>query len=637
MSNKGELCPLCGENKANINPGLAIKPLTASNPYICQDCAVALHLCSSCGELTSDNSKAKRISGKGYFCKKCISSLKTCPTCGNFHGEARISISGKEGCPSCMKDHIFCTVCNKWHTSTVTNFRWAKYRHVLPNNNICPTCFIELIKGQVGATVFKCHHHNHCGGYTTEKTRIEDQVVALCDDCKPHTYYCFECKTLHHRKKTHRSYTLPNDKLVCARCLSQKYYSCPICGEWKLASEATNNICAECLPNVDTCKRCGRLEHKDNLSLFNDEHLLCNNCLEYSQTCELCHTKTFNRESPLYQPAIEHRIKLCEDCRQGQATMHNYQYMPFPPIFYGKGPLFYGVENEVSSPKVDRSKYISDAAGHIMSMGQVELLQGCADLFPESIAYFKWDGSVTVGGNPSGGEIVTQPMTFDELKKHGLEKMFTLPMGRNDKCGMHIHMSKPAFSSDQLYKFLLFFNERHMEVIKIAGRDYNQYCRYTNREAMEQKFKTGNSTKKEDIRLDKADTIEVRVFAGVVTAEEYFKNIEFCDAVYHFVSEKTKDTCTNWQEFVDFVHSKGNKYENLVEFIGCQMQDWNPKKEPVKEEITFEDIFTRATIRRQHPTFVAPPQPARQRPQNIWEREIPVLNVVADTPDGNQW
>lgn len=155
-----------------------------------------------------------------------------------------------------------------------------------------------------------------------------------------------------------------------------------------------------------------------------------------------------------------------------------------------------------------------------------------------SFAIMKHDGSIA----NSGFEIVTVPAT---LAYH--RKVWTpffkdaAPMlcswNTEERCGMHVHLSRAAISDLTLGHMLVFVNERKNEefVTRVAGRSSTGYA---NREPK----KVTDVKRAREIHGDalaftsrnQGKTCELRIFRGNVSKGGFMKNLDFAASLVDF-------------------------------------------------------------------------------------------------------
>lgn len=246
--------------------------------------------------------------------------------------------------------------------------------------------------------------------------------------------------------------------------------------------------------------------------------------------------------------------------------------------YNGYAPLFLGIELEVERKK-DTPKRIEHMVAADLGMDYMIL---------------KGDGSLD-----NGFEIVTAPATlryhlqawdkfFENSAKH-------LNSWISTRCGMHIHMTRKAFTPMHLGKLIAFFNnnENRDFITSIAGRS-SSYAKFNESNLFHTKSKIisqiatldkqillTNDIKAKDnlvkqikslkelsarnyigsnspsckpileqfagvgsdrysaVNLRKPGTVEIRIFRGNVVKTGMLKNIEFVDAVVRFTRDAT--------------------------------------------------------------------------------------------------
>lgn len=181
----------------------------------------------------------------------------------------------------------------------------------------------------------------------------------------------------------------------------------------------------------------------------------------------------------------------------------------------------------------------------------------------------KYDGSLD-----NGLELVTIPGTLEAHKthmgwRHHLDWLRPECLGSQARTtGMHIHVNKSALSPLCLGKMLVFVNApANQEFISaIAQRNVTESSRWC-----KQKPKTlSDGSKLSDDRYQainvSAETAEFRIFNSTLRYDRLMKNIEFCHALVRFCRRRRSDNVTV-HNFIKFVKSEGQKYENLYNFM----------------------------------------------------------------------
>jgi len=195
------------------------------------------------------------------------------------------------------------------------------------------------------------------------------------------------------------------------------------------------------------------------------------------------------------------------------------------------------------------------------------------DQLGRKFAILKYDSSI--GGN--GFEIVSTPATL-AYHKTAWNKFFDKDEGvcqhlksyHTGTCGMHVHISRDAFLPLHHGKFVVFYNakENLKFIERTAGRGKNSYCKFVNKGIKDGLNNPRSGDKYEAVNVKKKDTLEVRIFRGNVKKAGFIKNIEFCDATYHFTKEASHSKLT-YEDFLNWLKDPKNgcRYMNLLKFL----------------------------------------------------------------------
>lgn len=230
------------------------------------------------------------------------------------------------------------------------------------------------------------------------------------------------------------------------------------------------------------------------------------------------------------------------------------------------GIPYLGVELEVESKDQDRAKVCREI-----------LIQCNGKLTGDKVNNFvmlKTDGSLD---GRKGIEIVTAPATL-KYHKQAWKKFFDKDAGgacdlvhsfdnTNNRCGMHVHISRNAFTALSFGKFLQFINdEANLGFItKIAGRSKSHYTKFIKKKVTDcMRPLTGD--KYEAVNLRHTNTLEVRIFKGNSRKEGFFKNIEFVHAVWNF-SNDTSLTQLSYTDFLKWIPGKQYEYPYLTAWL----------------------------------------------------------------------
>jgi hypothetical protein len=179
---------------------------------------------------------------------------------------------------------------------------------------------------------------------------------------------------------------------------------------------------------------------------------LCSDCGSWCSSCG---------DVFLYEQYTCDDCSLDEEDNEGHVDgLRGYMHKP-PPIFHGAGPLYLGVEQEMEfQTAVGANNVIDWLRGHDPT---------------QSLFYPKHDSSL----NNNGIEIVSHPMS-PEFAIHEYPWELQGVIGSNSaipdvEAGLHIHVSRAAFTKYHLWKFTYFHYANPTFIRMIAGRDPSRW------------------------------------------------------------------------------------------------------------------------------------------------------------------
>ena len=513
--------------------------------------------CKNCGG-SFDHSAGEILKYKssGYYCTECAkTALTICGTCKGRRSETYPWYDGTRICRDCV-DEVQgsvskCPSCSKYHNKVLVKSKVDEYKpHI--TRNTCPVCYEKITKDIEPNEKGRCF----CGVDTYLKEKLDGgEEVFVCSKHKGKIYRCVECGGIHTTDRGYYYTHTSKKRYVCESCASKhNYFHCRICGVTHRPSEKSGEdetVCKKCAKNLIECPECKRSMDKRKGVLVHDgdkSKTVCSHCARTYKQCPMCGDRR------RLVVAVLKGGHACADCRHknGIASLHGWRYRPEPFIMYGKSRLFLGLENEFSVGDKDRERAMNHIASH----------------FHDDILYLQHDGTVH-----NGAEVVTHPITYELLRKdaHGFKNMFHKDMVKHKSCGMHIHMSKDAFTPMHLFKFMNFLsnNPRFTEYIaERKGGDAKQWL-LTHPELLMDKAQGKNIDphKYVDINLQHPKSVEIRIFAGVTTYAGLMKNVEFCVALHEFAGQATKTNSAKTEEFVKFVRKYRAKYTYLWDII----------------------------------------------------------------------
>ena len=326
--------------------------------------------------------------------------------------------------------------------------------------------------------------------------------------------YCDNCRAIHHRS---------GDNL-CERCYSDSMFHCEDCGDEVVAGysiydhvEGHGRVCESCLHSYTECNNCGEYHDEEG--------------------------------------------SYCSSCR-GRELIKPWNWEPDDRAFFkvkGENPqYFFGVELEVGCDE------------------PVRLAEDITELAPDDLVYFMEDSSIP----EDGIEMVTNPFSWEYYLKSGkntfstiLDKMDgVLGAYPDESCGIHIHVSRSAFSGQQhLYSFLrlLTGSVNRRFTTAIAERNTSEWASLSNQgdvsdivsKAKRVKYGTfqGRYTA---VNMGNDHTIEIRIFKSTLDNVEFFKNIEYVRATIEYTRHMPIKRAVNALSFVSHVLNS-TEYPNL--------------------------------------------------------------------------
>lgn len=292
----------------------------------------------------------------------------------------------------------------------------------------------------------------------------------------------------------------------------------------------------------------------------------------------------------------------CEVCKMSRyephklrgAVVHNYSYAPTPwrmkSVANDPHGYYLGVELETDNYSMtpDGSAVYSRLRNEV-----------AADMRrPKNLWFSKRDGSV------SGPEFVSHPATLTYWRKHtkALDEMFRMLIHAgyrshdNDRCGMHISISKTAFENrGHLYRFLTLLHASPTWSLKLSQRSKESatrwasldHCRLAADRSLiaDQMCNTGmwgsgpmtdqspvgqwGHTSDRYTALNapyRQQRFEFRLPRGTLRLDRFFKNLEWVVAMVEYTRTAATGDC-NPAKFMPWVEENRDQYPNLLAFM----------------------------------------------------------------------
>lgn len=358
----------------------------------------------------------------------------------------------------------------------------------------------------------------------------------------------------------------------------------------ELNGRHSGNYCDACNANVVICDDCDDEIMRDaatNVGGRRNTRYVCDSCARSYSECRDCSTfvrdddaRTNDNGESYCESCYRDRYSICEDCgeecmaeqmdEEGRCPdchvdphvidgLRDYSHKPRPKFFSVPGEktkAFCGIELEME---------FFDAANGTDS---ARIIARNKEL------YCKADGSLD-----KGLEMVSHPMTFEYARRFNFESLFEklkengAKSWNTDTCGMHVHVSRDAFSALGIFKLQKLIYENPDFSFWISRRpsqseDVNKgmyYCRVKDFATISNQYAKKAMKKAKDARryvavnLENEDTVEIRLFKGTLAIQGFRMNLEFCEALLGFCNSIEVSKC-NLNEFQKYL--RASKFEN---------------------------------------------------------------------------
>jgi hypothetical protein len=303
---------------------------------------------------------------------------------------------------------------------------------------------------------------------------------------------------------------------VCPDCLSEQFFYCEDCGELSsnddliyIKSES-KYICQDCYDqNYFTCHECGEV-HSNSEKYVAHYRNYCESCFdELYIYCEDC-----GEAVPIDEVIERDGCYYCSDCCSNFVLgYHDFDDWQFKRL--GEEPrIYFGIEIETNNS------------------GAIANLPNYWDVFDQdSVCVFESDGSI------SGVEAITHPMTIEYYRKHKLNGLLSAldkaGFVTSNGTGIHVHISKKAFTKLGLLKLIYIFNKFEKDICDFAERNNNRYCQVNKslvdgNKTIRDKICNQSEERYQVVNLENDATVEIRIFKSTFNQTKLDQIMEFC-------------------------------------------------------------------------------------------------------------
>lgn len=395
------------------------------------------------------------------------------------------------------------------------------------------------------------------------------------------------------------------------------------------------------LAYYEKCDRCGKYHPKH--ALVNVEHIttgevesICGRCLEklvdkkVVGACNSCHKYFFIEEGCSFHKIGD--VLLCDDCYERKLTRHEIKRCEMCGREHFAYSLHYSVDDKFVCNDCDpidydvikgyqhnhhlTSLYVRGESNEDMKkMIGIELEIGGADEQDYALAAYcinQMDGKLICKEDSSiscyGFEMVTYPTTYNYFKK-------TMPAWENilKKCddrgfssgarvntGMHIHINRPWFGSEENIDRMLYLFEGFWEnILKFSGRNRDRASEWASRyvnpisgkcKKADVKEKSEHGGRYRAVNLCNSNTVEIRIFNGTLDKDQFFANVELIKRLMDIITTYSE------KDFYDLTWNKivnGDDNYSYLKLVGNQKKtsEFDKKlSEYFEEEIANDEL-----------------------------------------------
>jgi hypothetical protein len=363
------------------------------------------------------------------------------------------------------------------------------------------------------------------------------------------------------------------EETYCNDCFNDNCFTCNECSDIFSVDEANEvngyNYCDDCYnENYTNCEWCSENVHDDNTNYLDCcEVRVCDSHGTYF--CERCDA-TMCEDCIISLDDCDDYNYLCSDCNSSIDSSNLIHKHGFKPelYFYGenKYKLYAGIELETEMSS-DHSRAL--AAEITKQLYSADLLNSNPD--DQHFINLQYDGSLE-----GGYEIVTQPIDIFNFGTYfdfsNLEKLIAEGVRSfdSDRCGIHIHLSREAFSDTHLWRFMKMFYKNEYPISILAQRRNSRWASFSNEVNNVGEYikdKKCNDNRYVALNLQNSTTIEVRVFKGTMRATTIQRHLELLSALYLYTLnmklQEVKDNAMIWSRFANYVLDNSELYPNL--------------------------------------------------------------------------
>ena len=297
-------------------------------------------------------------------------------------------------------------------------------------------------------------------------------------------------------------------------------------------------ICESCADSRWSFAYCCDVYVKDiYYDSYND---MCQRCVNENYfMCDSCDQLVSNDYYSENGMCVE-----CYDDEESRNGIHGYHAgAPW-------GKVFHTLDGVSDDGNEDRTLVYFGIEFECEDIGR-EYVETLRTLESGQYAHAESDGSLM-----NGFEVITEPATYGEWKTGDLGRAMRqfhadmLDQGANfgaHTVGAHVHVSRVAFADDNHLARFAIFGTHNVEYMRaLSGR--TSYERYAHLDKyLPRQFGNAIKRRRDDrsrwCNLTNKETVEVRLFAGSNTFDDYLAHIEFVSALIEYTRDLSANDC----------------------------------------------------------------------------------------------
>lgn len=343
-------------------------------------------------------------------------------------------------------------------------------------------------------------------------------------------------------------------------------------------------LCSACISSsYGTCAHCEARQHNSWMSAYpmlgqEGRTYICTNCLggEYAvQGCEHCGFYQYEEDwTECCEPDEDGIVEECQcyECRRATtALIRSYSFRPIP--------VFAKVDAEGNTVRQSEADPKTVYMGFELEVNTAYDRNPVAQRLLKATGkrvYLKEDSSIG-----TGFEIVTHPATLDwymanfpwqtirDMRSDG-------SMTAGPSCGLHVHVSRSAFSSaSHQYRWFLFFYRNQQIMNLLAGRESHWAEFNPTQRSLFKEIAQGahpGTQRYAAINTNPSETFEVRLFASTLYVNRLKSALQLVESTVEYTrslasSKVLKDGGFSFDSYMAWLLSHGRRYQDLYRRI----------------------------------------------------------------------